>query len=403
MHWRHRQIPVDNPGVGRAYLIFYFVALLPGTGAFALPQDNIPDGRRLDATFEILARTALAPVAPAPNPPKLLTSRVTRKGSFVPRSTADSCSTQDIRKKMGEVRNQDGLNWCFGSVAADLLSVEAGLRVSDFDLSLRAFAAQGKTPGPNDSIATLAAGSIAKAVEVALREGVCPEQNMPSGDRVLARLAATMERNGTRLSAAELEESSATILLRAIQSMETARGLSVEQLLRNEELACDAAGFTTSMFPQLNALQVGSGLTQAQTNEELFRWLSNVSCQRQKVTLAEGARFKKLIPPDGLAEGSRGFHLLVSLDRRLEKGKPVIVGYRPNRFFLQQTDEMHASIIVGREMRGGECKYLIRNSYGPGCGQYRPPYNGRNNCNRGNFWVSEAELQSSLEFLEFFE
>lgn len=360
------------------------------------------DGREVENSLQAITK-AIAAIPMAGNPPPLYKARVFRKGRFAPRVQAASCATVDFREKLGEPRNQDGLNWCFGSVAADALSAEIGLRVSDFDLSLRTFASFGKPLGKNESITKLATASINKAVTVARRDGICTEESLPSNDRVLGYLAAEMERNRNPLSPVEMEEWAATTLGKAIRSLEDVRGWSLNRLGAAEATTCDVYKYANSMFPKLDETQVFEGISSAQSNEALFQWLVSLSCRRQPVVLPKGTRLKQLLPPDNALPGAKGFHLLTSMDKRLDKQKPVIVGLNANRFVRDEGSAQHAAIIVGREFRDGKCKYLVRNSAGPGCGQYKDPYGNRYNCSRGHFWITEEDFHQTADFLEFFE
>jgi hypothetical protein len=363
------------------------------------------DGRKLDETLAATAKAIVPAISPA-SLPRFPTIRVTRKGSFSPRLDRGSCSTKNFAERLGEPRNQDGLNWCFGSVAADVLSMEVGRRISDFDLSLRTFAVGGSQLaklGKNDSLSKLSAASISKAIGVGLADGICLEENLPANDRVLGMLAAEMEKNGYKLTAEELEETAATLLVKAIQSMESVRGWNLQRLIANESSTCDAVNYASAMFPALDTSQIVNTFSGAPNNEAIFRWLVSLSCQRQPISLLKGINFKHLVPPKNIPEGSRGFHLLTSLDRRLDKEKPVVFGYRAKKFFVDEPEDVHASIIVGREFRDGVCKYLVRNSYGSGCGQYKEPYAEPTNCTRGHFWITEEDFQKSAEFIEFFE
>jgi hypothetical protein len=75
-------------------------------------------------------------------------------------------------------------------------------------------------------------------------------------------------------------------------------------------------------------------------------------------------------------------------DIQLNRGIPLGIHYNVNRILKNgsQLVAKHASSIVGRRKRGGRCEYLIRNSWGPGCGGYKYP------CEAGNVWVPESEL-----------
>jgi hypothetical protein len=54
---------------------------------------------------------------------------------------------------------------------------------------------------------------------------------------------------------------------------------------------------------------------------------------------------------------------------------------------------LHASVVIGRRMSGGQCQYLVKNSWGNQCngnGQYA--YDSRHQCEGGKLWINGKDL-----------
>lgn len=323
-------------------------------------------------------------------PPQVVAHHAFRKGSFFPRTNSEKCSTiNNIQDQLGEVRNQDGLGWCFATMMADLFSAETGQRLSDFEMGLHYF----KEYGPKYSVSKLSSGSPFKLARQVVREGSCLEKNLPSNERMIAESAALLEKSGWNQN---------VFLEAGIRAIENVRGLSVDKLLQYDKAACQAMESAQAMFPGVSDIQILSAITTSASNERLMKILVSYTCERAPLALAPNFRFRQLTAhPEG--KHPQGFHLLPSLDKQLKKGKPVGVGYWPSRFFNAAPKDRHTSVIVGREFRDGVCKYLVRNSFGPGCGHYKAPYGKPENCQNGHFWVSEKDFVETADVLEFIE
>ena len=65
--------------------------------------------------------------------------------------------------------------------------------------------------------------------------------------------------------------------------------------------------------------------------------------------------------------------------------------------------EKHASVIVGREMRGGQCYYKLRNSWGPNCHYENPDFKQGADCDKGYLWIPRAKFGDYLYGVTFLE
>ena len=133
-------------------------------------------------------------------------------------------------------------------------------------------------------------------------------------------------------------------------------------------------------------------LYQANDND-FFQKLAMAACQ------------KTISAPQGQVMHRRqsGKALLDTLDEQLNRGNILEMSYFASVLSNQYSysDGRHSSVIVGRRFndKTGTCQFLIRNSWGTGCGYYDDSYE----CDQGNVWIPEdkiAEVGSSTTYLQ---
>jgi hypothetical protein len=90
---------------------------------------------------------------------------------------------------------------------------------------------------------------------------------------------------------------------------------------------------------------------------------------------------------------------LSEVSRVLESGVPVNVDYfygvlENQDQFKKTIPELHTSIVLGQKWDPsiGQCRYLVKNSYGPDCRDY----DRRHQCESGYLWIGERALKSAL-------
>lgn len=330
-------------------------------------------------------------------------------GGFRPRSSASQCEKRDFREKLGDVRDQDGLGWCFAYAASDLLGFYTGKRPSPFELSVRYFQRADMTGESvvkqikeGAGISGAGGGNVGMALQLAMREGVCAESVVPSTDYVQSYLSGLATNDPLRR---ELEAQVkrgrldwlANVMLK-VESFQNQRG----DLLKDPALTCQAALSANLLFPTLDMAAILAALKSGKTKAEIFNWLAHLSCEK-----------KDQLPPelknDGLVLGNNemgnGHRFFPQIDKLLDKNEPVAVTYNPTHFRVDEnappgsrnTDDLHVSLIVGREFRDGKCQYLLRNTWGPSCSGYKRP------CERGHFWMTEEDVNSHVSQLEYME
>ena len=100
--------------------------------------------------------------------------------------------------------------------------------------------------------------------------------------------------------------------------------------------------------------------------------------------------------------------LLALIDRQISAKNVVGIDYSMQLISKDPKDsDSHASVIVGREMRAGQCYYKIRNSWGPECGyndgtgKIIPRYNSKVECTEGHVWVKATDLKANLSSIAY--
>lgn len=350
------------------------------------------------------ARFGKAPKIPQGDKSLSAAYKAPREQAFVRRNDESSCGRRDnLRKKLGPARNQGGLGWCFGSVAADILSLQTGRRVSDLDLSLQYFRHQkerrtnrnGEQVGAQDSVTKFWAGSVGEAINVASATGLCREGAVQNPDFMHRLFLA----NAEEFNNAAAMKSDQYVNSVTFQLIERSVGRNLEQLIGAPEQTCWSVLTAKTLLPNLSSWQVIATLSSAQSKEEAMHWLFNQACKREPVKLPPKTRFVEV---QGLGNPPYGGQLFEGVDMYLDEDKPIAIGYDAKRVLASAVNDPkvkvapHAGLIVGREFRDGSCQYLVRNSGGSSCSQFAAPYNSRRRCERGHFWITEEELNPMI-------
>ncbi|MNJ94880.1 Papain family cysteine protease [compost metagenome] len=264
----------------------------------------------------------------------------------------------DLRNEiLGPPRNQDSIGWCYAFSGADLLSYKLGKRISAADLAINYndnwLNNLGKKMGFGET--DFDGGWEEPAIAATAKKGgACLEQNLRSEDNGYSSLFNTL----TKIE-------------------ETKRGLA-------KGSACyDSITATYPNLPEKDYVEVVEKTSRA----EVVRALSDKACG-PRIPLND-------IKVEVMTKSAeKNFK---TIDEQLAQGNIVSVAY--NVHVLVDPDDMsgkpnHASVLVGRkyDKKTRQCQYLIRNSWGRGCGSYSESWK----CEEGNVWVSKEALSRGL-------
>lgn len=265
------------------------------------------------------------------------------------------CTPVDLRgPKLGQVRNQDSMGWCFAFAAADILSYKMAQKISAADIAHRRSVAA----SPDDQFDIGKKGyNPPNAIRETREKGWCLEKDFPSEDNISGVYFDLFKK------ISELKK-------------QMAEGKKIK-----EEEAC---GYLKNAFPNLDdktALKIlkDSGL------KDYYTMLANQNCpNRVKDTGITIEEVKK---------GTPGSDLLKTIDAQLNDKNVVAINYNHGVLSNPAQKEAkitHSSLIVGRRYNTASksCEYLIRNSWGRSCGYYHSDLH----CEEGHIWVPAGSL-----------
>lgn len=367
-----------------------------------VPAEQYMDTRQetLKAIAEVRATFELADY---PLPPRVseISAAPKRSDSFRARRNESSCEYVDFREKLGDVRNQDGLGWCFAYVAADLFSAKLGRQVSAIDLSLNYYqsgvADKGGNRyldlGKNDSVTNFDGGVGLYAMDVAAQRGVCLEEAVKSTDYLQSESINPRSLFGATVAKmTKKEKNDSHWLSSLLQTIESFQDVNSKGALFKQSV-CTSMEATKVLFPNLSAQTIFEAMGKSDRKADYLQWLLALSCgdQRQKIP---NMRYRSLGLERASTPGPRGYRFLPKVDELLDQEQPVSFSFDPNFVFtgMGENTSLHTALIVGREFRDGKCQYLVRNSFGPSKGNYT------RESERGHFWITEEEFhQNALE------
>lgn len=297
-----------------------------------------------------------------------------------------SCHPVDYSAVMGPIRNQGGTTWCFAYAAADLISQRVGDFVSAVDIATQYYL---NDPAALASVAEPALQDYLRVYPEFLRDVLWARQQS---------LTNTAYRRFPGVSAADGGFEQLAVLLA------NGRGLCSEARLPSTN------GYSGQMLKRLRHYVHTSLRNQRMSRDEAIlranaEWMQSVdrACERVKSPVpfipvsgywaANLDEYRRYMSQGRLYPQDAGRDLLGRLNYALNNGRVVAIGYDADLIAdFGNDDEIagHASVIVGRNLIGGQCHYLLRNSWGASCEGYRPGFKER--CRAGHLWISEAEL-----------
>lgn len=305
----------------------------------------------------------------------------------------NSCKPErNFAAKLGPVRDQGTMGWCYAFVAADLVSARTGKRISALGSAI-AYNEENPTyrrlegeppsqiqiPGKKSPVPILSSkggfveeiphyqthgGNTLKCLEAMKKRGACLEEDLNSEDNGITWLNQNLKR---------------------LDEVQRSR---VEETCRNGYEAAQ------NLFPEI-AGKTFSKILGHITDEQLVTELARVQCKPRIDVNLEFAEVK--------ASDAGLLPMIEALDAQITAENPVGIAYNPD--FLKDRESFseeanHASTIVGRRYNevSGECEYLLRNSWGRGCGQYVYECEPGQ---EGNVWIPQGALARSLRDIQY--
>ncbi len=313
------------------------------------------------------------------------------------------CSTEDMSAELGEVRSQGNIGWCYANTAADLISYKYRKQWNGFQASA-IFIALGynykqNSSEPGSYIFT-EGGDIRAAINYANEIGYsCPRPldnvfvlggfNLEIKQKlyIAEKLKSLFDK---RLTSSDGWKAWRDYLYDLQQKKSIISRISEEDLEKALALELNLA-----------VVEIAKGICQP--------YKDNMKISIQKSDIGRYFSDDTEYYDDVLKQRvMKKPDLMELIDRQITAKNVVGIDYEIKLISKDPKDsDSHASVIVGREMRAGQCYYKIRNSWGPECGfedatgKVIPRYNAKVECSEGHVWVKGTDLKANLSSIAY--
>lgn len=321
---------------------------------------------------------------------------------YEPRTKAESCPSVDARAARPELaehyarpRDQDGLGWCYAFASSDVLSQHLGVPVSAVDLSYTYnYEVENSTISRffrrlfMDKDEVYDGGIPSNMLDYAKERGVCPEKVLPSESYLVSQ-------NSWELKKA----------IRILQELRDK--IRTEKMSPKEFVDCAscrahiASQDFQGLFPGATAESIYTAVSknmEKEINTSLFNFAQS-QCEGKRISLPGSLKSRSSTAP-----AYQGHKLFPEIDKQLGKGELVVISV-DLKMLTTDMRGSHALVAVGRAFRNGQCKYLLRNSWGRGCAAYKGIPELREDCDAeaGTVWVSETRMNDYMRTIDYVE
>lgn len=336
----------------------------------------------------------------------ILNSIVAKAIDQCPKASALDKNTEsvDLSDEMPPMRDQDSIGWCYGFVAADLwghflyknpqsvkgLSKKSSdFKTKDYSISALGVATfynkkrnpnyaqklQGKTLGTlvqERKKVVAEAGNVMHAIDIIKEEGFCFEKDAPSEDYSFVEDSRCANKGQCKIT---------EVLNIIYESSKPA-------------VNCNDLENLSRIFSGLDVKTINKILTKSERENALTR-LVEASCKRRyRKPLIVGRNGPLTVNYNVEGGHHKVEDMMRSLDNHLDRGIPVGVLYFSD--FLNGIDKKssrHASSIIGKRFNPKTCEveYLLRNSWGYGCGNYQKENPNYDKCFKGLSLTGSAQ------------
>lgn len=284
-----------------------------------------------------------------------------------------SIGKENLIEHFKEPRDQDSVGWCGAYASADALSFAVGEPVSALDVSINQYAHNNPA---NMNLTELSGITPNAASNVAMRTGYCPESVIPSN------ITASSNLGGVTLQT----------LMGSFQRLSQdfkSRGKPADYCVKCADQEYER--FIKPALPDVNEKMIQEVLLKNEGDS-----LASIRDLMKKLCNGNRVKFKPTVKT--YIRGKTNGRTFASIfNEALEGHSMPAIGMGASHF-SSFTDEPHEMVIVGRRPgRGGKCEYIIRNSWGRGCGFYNSKYASTCNASKGTFVMNEDELQSAVD------
>lgn len=325
-----------------------------------------------------------------------------------------SCTTiDDINDKMGPVRHQGDMGWCYAHVAADMLTAKFKTYPGYTSASQLAMIYNFSYEENLDA----QGGDIANALKIALRViqptdssselikyGYCPDSlendALTMGPQTsLSTKIAKLKQLKANYDAGKYDKSKNDLFWQQYNEHKT-QGSILSKM--NESHFMNMLNKST---PRNFLLHFADMMCGPYRNYNERKDLNVIRHHRTATyTLRVTGQPSCTIPVE--------YDLLTDIHRELQNRNVTGIGFHAN--FIQpggnlsQKSFMHANAVVGRRWKNGSCQLRLRNTWGTACeytdekGQRKPVYSSYvQECDKGTIWVKEKDLAQTLDTVTY--
>lgn len=306
-----------------------------------------------------------------------------------------STKVVNLIREMPPIRDQDGIGWCYSFTSADLLThylyktkgknlqnngvLNANFGSKEYSVSAMGIASKYNQSVPNkaaytkslssQSSADLAknkkkvvaeGGTLTTSLDIVKTKGFCFEKDISSSDFSYVSDKRCLVQGKCKISE----------VLNIIYDSK-------------DKLGCNDISPIKKVFPSLKLTDIYNILLKSSKQEALFN-LSNAVCNKKfKSSLPSG---QPQYQSKTITLGQSPNELLKFLESHLDRGIPVGIQYYAD-FLIGKPGSTygHASSIIGKAFNPQTCEveYILRNSWGQGCGYYIKNNPGYEKCMKG--------------------
>lgn len=301
----------------------------------------------------------------------------------------ESCSTVDVRDSRPKLkaflsapRDQDSMGWCYAYATAELLSIKTEKPISALDVTIVNNLAYntGISDFFNQDKITKSGSSITAAIKAAMKYGVCLETDMPSNSNAFSDYAN---------STAALAENMQTLRTQILD-----QDMSLQQF-SSSNLCHETMKNTIKFFPTISAANIYEILKKSSwehINTSLYK-MEQKTCGNKKVRLPSDMKIIK-VKSDLFDNNDKMFS---AIDEQLNHNNALVVSYDDSIITRGGDGGSHANVILGRKIKDGQCMYLLKNSWGPGCAYYNKKIQKNCNSSEGSFWIDKETLGKTID------
>ena len=312
----------------------------------------------------------------------------------------ESCKPIDIRDKhphlrdfLSVPRDQGAVGWCYGYVAADLLTVHTGVPVSAFHVSANFnleveknfFLKLRRLNAPEPFFQLFPVGGQIDTALSFIQESkkICPESTLTSHYEKMTRLLVQLKTVESNLARGDEVSACKTISeeLEGIKLLSTDVRKILDHMKRKE--------ISEALMALVNAA-CGKDMTE----------ISDFKFQHKRVPRPRPDEFRR---GDFGSVEKRITKFFRDFNSNLDQGQPIGINFNTKTIMTDSNQSiLHASTIVARKWENGRCMYKVRDSSGN-----RVCFGLRSDIScmkeEGIFWVSGQDLYdmtSSITYIE---